>query len=225
MFVRFRQAGTRLQLSILETRRVDGRIRNEHVATLGAIQRAPSVADRIEFWDRLHQRLAKLSNRIDADTQSKILAAVHTRVPMVSVEEQRALQLENAKADAHLWASLHAMEFGTVEERKQVIAGVERDVADGKARADNAATRATEAKDRIARIERGEDVQGGLGKPLDVLKVLREAGWTEAQIRDAQLLASLPEDARHELLKEIHSRRERSEKAAKAAIIKRYGLA
>jgi hypothetical protein len=38
MFTRFRQAGHRLQVSLVETRRADGRVRHEHVASLGSIR-------------------------------------------------------------------------------------------------------------------------------------------------------------------------------------------
>ena len=44
----------------------------------------------IEFWRGLHERLAQLSNRLDAETRGKVMVAVHARVPMVTLEEQRA---------------------------------------------------------------------------------------------------------------------------------------
>jgi hypothetical protein len=47
------------------------------------------VAARIEFWRELHERLAPLSNRLDAETRGKVMVAVHARVPMVTPEEQR----------------------------------------------------------------------------------------------------------------------------------------
>jgi hypothetical protein len=64
MFVRFRQA-RRLQVSLIENRRVDGKVRYDHVASLGAVDVPPTVADRVAFWRSLHERLSKLSNRID----------------------------------------------------------------------------------------------------------------------------------------------------------------
>ena len=51
------------------------------------------------FWQKLPERLARLSNRVDAAMQATILSKVHERIPMVSADEQRSLQLENAKAD------------------------------------------------------------------------------------------------------------------------------
>ena len=71
MFVRFRQAGHKLQASLIETRRVDGKVRHEHIAGLGSIILPPSVTERITFWQRLHDRLAKLANRVDPEDASQ----------------------------------------------------------------------------------------------------------------------------------------------------------
>jgi hypothetical protein len=100
MLVHFRETPYGLAMSLVETRRENGRVRHEHVASLGSIETPPSVASRIEFWRGLHERLAQLSSRLDAETRGKVLGAVHARVPMVTPDEQRALQLENAKGDA-----------------------------------------------------------------------------------------------------------------------------
>ena len=85
MFVRFRETATRLQMSVTETRRLNGRVQNEHVASFGSVPLPLTVPDRIEFWRRLHDRLAKLSNRIDAATQAKILGQIHARTPPIAI--------------------------------------------------------------------------------------------------------------------------------------------
>jgi hypothetical protein len=90
MFVHFRETPYGLAMSLVENRRENGKVRHEHVVSLGSIETPPSVAARIEFWRELHERLAKLSNRLDAETQGKVMGAVHARVPMVTPEEQRA---------------------------------------------------------------------------------------------------------------------------------------
>src|SRR5262249_60471871 len=75
-----------LEVSLVENRRENGRICHEHVASLGSIETPPSVTARIEFWRGLHERLAQLSNRLDAETRGKVMVAVHARVPMVTPE-------------------------------------------------------------------------------------------------------------------------------------------
>ena len=73
IFARVRQTLHKLQVSIVDTRRVGGRVQHEHVAGLGSIETPPSVADRVAFWRRVHDRLPKLSNRIDATTQGRLM--------------------------------------------------------------------------------------------------------------------------------------------------------
>jgi hypothetical protein len=52
------------------------------------------------------------------------------------------------------------------------------------------AVRAAEARERIAKIEAGGDVSGGLGRPLsnaDMIAILKTAGLTNAEIRHIRL--------------------------------------
>jgi hypothetical protein len=50
MFVHFRETPYGLAMSLVETRRENGKVRHEHVASLGSIETPPSVVARIEFW-------------------------------------------------------------------------------------------------------------------------------------------------------------------------------
>ena len=149
------------------------------------------MADRIAFWTRLHERLARLANRLDAEAQAKVLGAVHERIPMVTLAEQCALQLENANADLRFWNGLAGMHAETIERHKALTVTAERKIADSEAERAKVAEKAAQARDRVARIERGEDVQGGgFGQPVtydDVKRMLRGAGWTTSDIRHADL--------------------------------------
>jgi hypothetical protein len=73
---------------------------------------------------------------------------------MVTADEQRALQRENAEADARFWERMHGMHAGTVDDHKSLADKVAKAVASGEAAAE-AKTHADTARDRIARIERG----------------------------------------------------------------------
>jgi hypothetical protein len=95
MLVRFRQTNAGLQCSLVETRRIDGAVRYEQVASLGSIPTSPSVSDRIAFWRRVYETLTELASRIDADTQGKVIGAVHSRIPIVTPNEQRALRVRS----------------------------------------------------------------------------------------------------------------------------------
>jgi hypothetical protein len=93
MLVRFRQTAAGLQCSLVETHRIDGAVRYEQVASLRSVPESPSVSERITFWRRVYATMAELANRIDAGTQGKIISAVHSRVPIVTPNEQRALRV------------------------------------------------------------------------------------------------------------------------------------
>jgi hypothetical protein len=49
MFIRFRQTKTRLQVSLIETRRAGGKVHHEHIAMLGTVDVPPTVTERIVF--------------------------------------------------------------------------------------------------------------------------------------------------------------------------------
>ena len=214
MFVRFRQTKTRLQASLIQTRRVDGRVRHEHVAMLGTVDAPPSVAGRIVFWQGLHERLARLGNRVDAATQAKLLGDIHARVPMVTPDEMRALQFDNAKADAEAWDAIAGMHGWVVEGHEGLIASAERAKAAAAANHAKATEHAAAAKDRIARIERGEDVAGGLGKPVSLADLLK-AGFTKAEIAHCRQVHEVSEafgfDTMTEAIWEARDRAERRE--------------
>ena len=182
MFARFRQTKHRLQVSLVETRRIDGKVRHEHVASFSSVEVPPSVEDRITFWQRLHERLAKLSNRVDVTAQTKILGDIHARIPMVTLDEQQAAKLENAKAEERLWSNIHDLHAGTVEDHKGLGAIVERKVAEGQVEMATAATYRDAAKEQRELLERGEDVPGGLSKSRPFEQILRDAGWSTSDI-------------------------------------------
>jgi hypothetical protein len=193
MFVRFRQQGRRLQASLTQTRRVSGKMRSEHIASLGSVDAEVSVRERLAFWAKLPERLARLGNRVGPDDQAKVYAALHARIPMVTPDEQRTVQEENAKGDERFWEAMRDMGIASVEEHRALIARAETKIAEQQPKAADAGERAQAAKDRLERIRRGESVPGGLGKPFDVRAALKAEGFTERDLRRTRLLASLTE--------------------------------
>jgi hypothetical protein len=193
MFVRFRQTTSTIQVSIAVTSRVNGKVKQEHVAALGSVEVPLTVRGRLDFWKGLHERLARLSNRVDAAT---VLGKVHDRIPMVTPEEQRELQLENAKEDERFWSGLHEMNNEQAKGHADIAANAERTAMEAQGRATAAASKATEARERITKIEKGEVVQGGLGKsmtPEDVERILREQGWSTSDLKHCRIIHALSE--------------------------------
>jgi hypothetical protein len=212
MFVRYRETPSRLQVSLIETRRLDGKVRHEHVASLGSIAAAPDVPDRIVFWARLYERLGKLQNRVGPDALGKILGDIHARVPMVTVDEQRALQLENAKADADQWAAIRELNASTAAGQEEVVAQLKDAVMRGKEGAAEADAKVKAAQERVAAIKRGDAVVGGLGKPTDFAAILKAAGMTKADLDHCRLLALIPKERFDEFLQEERRLTKKSER-------------
>jgi hypothetical protein len=220
MFVRFRPSARRLQVSLVETTRSSGKVTHGHVAGLGSINVSPSPADRIEFWMKLHQRLATLANRIDDETRNKIFAAIHAKIPLPTLDDQLAVQADNAKSDVEFWETLHDLQVSEIEDHKAALAALQLSIADREPRAANAAAKASAAQERVDRIAKGEAV-GRLGKPSTLKDLLAGIGWKPSDVRHAVRLAELGESdgGWAELMGEINKRQRRSEKAATRAIL------
>ena len=225
MFVRFRKATERLQVSLAETSRAAGKIQQEHVASLGAVADPPSVRDRFEFWRQLYERLTRLSNRLDTSTQAKILDEVHARVPMVTVEDIRALQLESAEADEKFWSGLCGLHQAKADDNRGLLATVQAAIATAEIEAASAATNADAAKERARKVRNGEAVAGGTSKPLiqdDLTRIMRDAGWTTQDIDHAGIVARIADlGGLDELMQEVQRRHRRAEYAAARTVLRR----
>jgi hypothetical protein len=187
MFVRFRQTQSRLRVSLVETRRADGRVRHEHIASLGSIKEPPTVEARLVFWRKLHERLGKLSNRIG--NLGKIMIEVHARIPMVTLDEQRDQRLDRAERHERLWTTMCDNTQAHVDKLKAARATIDRQIAEAEANREKLAAEATTARNRIERIKAGEDVH--VPRVPKMGDVLREAGWTNADMRHAARLSEV----------------------------------
>jgi hypothetical protein len=156
MFVRFRQHGSRLYVSLVRARRVDGKPRQEQVAALGGVPvgadpgRRPYVAtrERVALWQCLHQSIADLP----AEEQGRLMAAVHARVPLPTEEERGAADLSEAEHDAAFWERMRATSLKQADGYRQLAALAERKAAEGLELAKQEAERAAEARAKAARL-------------------------------------------------------------------------
>jgi hypothetical protein len=193
MFVRFRRQANRLQVSLIETRRASGKVVAEHIGTLGSVDVAMSVRERIAFWAKLPGRLAALDNRVGPGEHAKLYTAIHARIPMVTSDEQRDVQEENAKDEESFWGAMRDINAATAEDHKRLVASAEAKLKEHELAAADAADRHETAKERLARLKEGESVSGGLGKKLDVAATMKALGFTPRLMKQMQLMASLSE--------------------------------
>lgn len=140
----------RLLVNVIENRRVNGKVRQECIADLGAIDGhflpgffagvAPAIAEkmtgerswqraslerRFTFWKNLHETLSRLSNRIDPTTACSIMEAINARIPMPGVEEIEALPLRRAEDGLASAESAQRSSLSVVEDCKKLIAKTE----------------------------------------------------------------------------------------------------
>jgi predicted transcriptional regulator len=133
----------RLLVSLGEAHRVEGKVRQDHVADLGAIDgtmlpafyakldaeaaqtvhaapawRHASIVTRLGFWTELNARLARLANRIDDGQAALVRQAVHERIPLPTTEEI-------AEAEAWEWLRLREGYQGLVDRNQTEIEWLE----------------------------------------------------------------------------------------------------
>ncbi len=77
---------------VVENMRIDGKPRQQHVASLASIteSRMEVIHQRRYFWDDVHDRLDQLGNRISIDDRRRIEAAIALKVPRLSQAEHDA---------------------------------------------------------------------------------------------------------------------------------------
>jgi len=93
MFVRFRNTNRSLIASLCATRRIEGEVKHEHIATLAGFKDwtpgAPAH-DRAQFWKEVHRGLSTASDKLDDENLGQIVADIHTLVPLPSLADQSA---------------------------------------------------------------------------------------------------------------------------------------
>jgi hypothetical protein len=90
----------RLEVSIVETYREGGRVRQRHVASLGSVY-DDSFAARENFWLECEARLARLSNRVGPNLD-RLRQAIAARIPPLTDADREAM-------DSAAWDRLEGM--------------------------------------------------------------------------------------------------------------------
>ena len=120
------------------------------------------------------------------------MARLAARIPMVTAGDQRAIQAENAKDDEWFWGSMRDLNAASAKETRGLIAAAEAKRQRHEAAAADAGERVEAAKDRLARLKRGESVAGGLGEKLNAGTMMKTLSRPR-QIRRMALYASTTE--------------------------------
>ena len=179
-------------MSLAESRRRDGKVRQEHVADLGSINLLDvSAEDRVAFWRKLHERMSRLGNRIDPAKLGAILAAINARVPMATVDELPAVRVKQAQRSLRQWR-LHLEgcqeQVALHQQLKAVIEG----------KIDQWTKEAARAQ---ANVETSHAALLDPAKPMppslsiaEINRILREAGITKPKAHRMRKLAAMSDE-------------------------------
>jgi hypothetical protein len=80
----------RLEVSIVETRRENGKVRQHHVASLGSYDLNGGLRQRNDFWADCEDRLGRLANRIGPDID-RLRQAIAARIPPLTDDDRTAM--------------------------------------------------------------------------------------------------------------------------------------
>jgi hypothetical protein len=110
---------------------------------------------------------------------------------MPTIDEIRALQLENAEADERLWSGLQGIHEDTTAGQQQLRDTADKAIAENQAFAEQAGKAAAAVRERVERIKRGEPVAGGLQRPASLDEQLKAAGITDGHLRHIKNVGEL----------------------------------
>jgi hypothetical protein len=191
----------RLLVSLIENRRVDDKVQQEHVADLGAIDghmlaafyagiepalaaavqgehwTRESVRARYAFWEGVNATLSRLSNRIDSALESKIRAAINERVPMLTTDELAVLPEWETEEQLQRWQQLKDGWAHLVTREKRDIAHYEKMI--------------NSSREQIARLQPAVDEVSELAKHVEEVGPDGfEATYSEANLALGEILAA-----------------------------------
>jgi hypothetical protein len=222
MFVRFRDTPDRLHVSLVETRRCDGRVKYEHIASFGSVLKPLTVERRLAFWKAVHERMARLANRVS--DPGRVLSQIHARIPMVITDEQDALKSEHAASHERFWTDIRDGHQDSIKCYQQLITHAEQQMRAAQAAKATAEEHLAQAKETVERLHKGENVP--VAKPLTRDEVLRLTGWTKKDVQHAAVLGAIYElGADKELIKAVVHDDKRERRIARAVLRKARKLA
>ena len=140
-----------LHVSLVECRRIGGKVKQEHIASLGSIEGhlllsfwagiepehanaarlnlekwfKASIRARIAFWRPLEEKLARLANRVNEDERAAIRAAIEKRIPSPTAAELTQNTVWTAADEVEGWRHAKGTVAGMVAAEEKKIAECE----------------------------------------------------------------------------------------------------
>ena len=154
----------RLLVSVIENRRIDGKVCQEHIADLGSIEghllpgfypdgppaddrwHYASLLTRREYWQKFDELMPRLANRVSAEAAAMINAAIEARIPRPTANDQRTLDLIEMKSAARSFEHFYRWAKDDIERHEQYRARIDQELAEARKRADELGTEMVKAQ-------------------------------------------------------------------------------
>jgi hypothetical protein len=188
---------------------------------LGAIKLPLTVSGREAFWRELHATIARLGNRVSADAEAKILASVQARIPTVTAEERCAHEIALAEREREVWDTVTELLGERAVGQAELASEASAASVAARASAEDAFLRSCAARERIEHLRRGEVLAPS--EELDVERILRAAGWTQADMDHAMTVVELPAEATEDLIAAGRKASTRAERARAPGLLRQLG--
>lgn len=193
----------RLLASLIENRRAAGKVRQEHIADLGAIDghmllpffegiepelanaarinleqwfRA-SITARLAFWQQLGERLARLSNRLSADETAAIRQTINERIPQPTEAELAQLRSWDIADELERWQIWKTREVSDMTKSQRLI-------AEERAKIETAKIMVDGIDGNLAKMRQA--IIGGDLNLIDQAKEIREDAYRSSMIFNAR---------------------------------------
>jgi hypothetical protein len=109
----------RLEVSIVETHREGGKVRQKYIASLGSIA-GDSPAERGRFWHECEARLERLSNRLGPDLD-RLRQAIAARIPPVTDAERETMDHVKWDELEENWAWLRKRDIDEIKRCREQV--------------------------------------------------------------------------------------------------------
>jgi hypothetical protein len=161
----------RLLVALIENRRIDGKVRQEHIADLGSIAghllpgfypdgppaddrwHYASLLERHEYWLKVDELMLRLANRVSAEAVELIVARIEDRIPRpTGGDDQRMFDLIQWKQAARGAQHFYRCANREIERHERTLVKTQRELVEARKSADALSTEMVKAQIEVLNL-------------------------------------------------------------------------
>ena len=121
--------GTRLHVTLVRSRYVEGKKHQQHVAHLGSVELPMTVEGRLAFWERTHQRfIERVDKPLAPEELQEIFVAMERRIPLPKISEMDGIREVGGEVQLKLWKNAIERHESQIRHFRTVKADAERKI-------------------------------------------------------------------------------------------------